>query len=262
LARFAPTVSWLATAARLGLPTRPGPSVSVLLATRRTELLSFALAQVARQDWADLQLVLVLHGPAADDPVVRAAVTGFPRPLEIVEVGADVLFGRALNVGLDRCAGDLVTKVDDDDWYGPHHLTDLVQAHAHSGALLVGCGGYHVYLAGPDVTIRWTHVPTEALTTWVHGGTILLDRAVLRGLGGFAAVPVGEDAALLAAVRTAGGGIYGIHDLGFCYFRGRDHTWMPPGGDTRWLETDEVKVPGFQPPEQLDPLPHPWLARG
>jgi hypothetical protein len=63
-------------------------------------------------------------------------------------------------------------------------------------------------------------------------------------------------------VRTAGGGIYGIHDLGFCYFRGRDHTWMPPGGDTRWLETDEVKVPGFQPPEQLDPLPHPWLARG
>jgi hypothetical protein len=258
LARFAPAARWAATAAALGVPTRPKPTVSVLVATRRTALLPFALAQIARQDWADLQVVLVLHGPTAADPVVADATVGFPRPLQIVEVGADVVFGRALNIGLDHCAGDLVTKFDDDDWYGPAHVTDLVQAHEHSGALLVGCGGYYVYLAGPDVTIRWTHVPTEAATTWVHGGTILLERAALRALGGFAAVPVGEDAALLTAVRTAGGAIYGIHDLGFCYFRGRDHTWIPAEGDTRWMDTDAVKLPGFAPPPQLDPMPHPW----
>ncbi|HEY3604699.1 MAG TPA: glycosyltransferase family 2 protein [Sporichthyaceae bacterium] len=260
LARFAPSAHWARIGGGLSVPARPAPTVSVLLATRRVALLPFALAQLARQDWPDLQVVLVLHGQSAADPAVTAALAAFHRPVDVVEVGADVVFGRALNAGLDRCAGDLVTKFDDDDWYGPHHVTDLVAAHRHSGALLVGCGGYHVYLAGPDVTIRWTNVPTEALTLWVHGGTILLDRASLRGLGGFAPVPVGEDAALLATVRTAGGDIYGIHDLGFCYFRGRDHTWTPPDGDARWLAADNASLPGFQPPPQLDPLPHPWFG--
>jgi hypothetical protein len=136
-----------------------------------------------------------------------------------------------------------------------------VAAHRHSGAQLVGVPGYYVYLAGPDLTVRWTQVATEAATVWVHGGTMLLARADLAALGAWPGVPVGEDAHLLAAVRAAGGAIYGIHDLGFCYFRGGDHTWMPTEGDARWLDLDLPRWPGFAPPPQLDPLPHPWLRR-
>jgi hypothetical protein len=258
LARFGPQEYWTRAAHELGRPA-PSASVSVLLATRRTALLAFALAQIARQDWADLQVVLVLHGPSAADPAVQAALAGFDRPIEVVSVASDVVFGHALNAGLARCAGEFVTKFDDDDWYGRHHVTDLVQAHRHSGAHLVGVPGYYVHLAGPDVTIRWTQVPTEAPAVWVHGGTMLLTRADLYELGAWPGVPVGEDAHLLAAVRAAGGAIYGIHDLGFCYFRGRDHTWMPAEGDIRWLDADLARWPGFAPPPQLDPLPHPWL---
>jgi hypothetical protein len=258
LARFAPDDFWARAAAELGRPV-PSATVSVLLATRRTALLPFALAQIARQTWPALQTVLVLHGPSAEDPAVRAALAGFSRPIEVIEVGADVVFGHALNVGLARCAGELVTKFDDDDWYGPHHITDLVQAHRHSGAELVGVPGYYVYLAGSNLTVRWTQVATEAPTVWVHGGTMLLARADLQALGAWAGVPVGEDAHLLAAVRAAGGSIYGMHDLGFCYFRGANHTWMPAEGDSRWLDPALPRWPGFAPPPQLDPLPHPWL---
>jgi len=258
LARFAPEEYWARVATERAVPAAPA-TVSVLLATRRTALLPFALAQIARQDWADLQTVLVLHGPSADDPAVRAALAGFPRPIEVVPVDTGVVFGHALNAGLARCAGDFVTKFDDDDWYGRHHVADLVAAHRHSGAQLVGVPGYYVYLAGPDLTVRWTQVATEAPTVWVHGGTMLLARADLAALGAWPGVPVGEDAHLLAAVRAAGGSIYGIHDLGFCYFRGGDHTWMPTEGDSRWLDLDLPRWPGFAPPPQLDPLPHPWL---
>jgi hypothetical protein len=254
LSRFAPDEYWARVATEPATTT-----VSVLLATRRTALLPFALAQIARQDWANLQLVLVLHGPSPDDPAVRAALAAFPHPIEVVPVDAGVVFGHALNAGLARCAGDYVTKFDDDDWYGRHHITDLVQAHRHSGAELVGVPGYYVYLAGPNLTVRWTQVATEAPTVWVHGGTMLLARADLVALGAWPGVPVGEDAHLLAAVRAAGGAIYGIHDLGFCYFRGGDHTWMPTEGDARWLDLDLPRWPGFAPPPQLDPLPHPWL---
>ncbi|WP_019877493.1 glycosyltransferase [Sporichthya polymorpha] len=255
LGRFSPDAYWRA---RQG---DAGPTVSVVLATRRPDLLSFALAQVERQDWPRLEVVLVLHGAAADHPAVTAAAAALTRPLTVVEVPADVVFGRALQTGLARCSGRLVTKMDDDDWYGVHHVTDLVQAHAHSGATLVGSSGYHLYVADADATLRWTKNPTEAAATWVHGGTMLLARDDLTALGGWPAVPVGEDAHLIRAVRESGGWIYGIHDLGFLYYRGQGHTWMPATGSQFWLDAEVPRAAGFAPPPQLDALPHPWVAR-
>ncbi|MGQ0623870.1 MAG: glycosyltransferase [Sporichthyaceae bacterium] len=259
LARFAPAAYWRTQAGRMGWPAQAAPTVSILLCTRRAALLAFALAQIARQDWPSRQVVVVLHGIDRADPQVLAALAESTVDPVVVEVGADVVFGHALNAGLARCSGELITKMDDDDWYGPHHLTDLVQAHEHSGAVLIGSGGYHLYLAEPDLTIRWTRVSTEADTDWVHGGTMLIAAADLRALGAWPAVRVGEDAHLIAAVLREGGAIYGIHDLGFTYYRGRDHTWEPPGGDGRWLDTETARVAGFTPPPQLLPLPHPWM---
>ena len=66
------TAAW-----RRGRPTgpayawRPSPSVSVVLATRRPEMLAFALRQVRQQRGVDLQLVLAPHG-FEPDPDVRA----------------------------------------------------------------------------------------------------------------------------------------------------------------------------------------------
>jgi hypothetical protein len=53
--------------------------------------------------------------------------------------------------------------------------------------------------------------------------------------------------------------MYSIHDLGFLYYRGKDHTWTPEDGDQRWLSKDPEQWTGFRPPPQLDPLPHPNL---
>lgn len=262
LHRFAARRSWSEFGRRHGLPTVPAPSVSVILATRREQFVAFALAQIARQDWPDLELVLVLHGLSPETPTIRAALDGFDRPVTALPIDAGVVFGAALNEGLRQAGGRLITKMDDDDWYGPHHITDLVQAHEHSGAALVGSSGYHVYLAGSDRTVRWTTRPTEAPATWLHGGTMLVAAEDLRSLGGWRAVPLGEDAHLLQMVRAGGGGIYGIHDLGFTYFRGSDHTWSPGEGDGRWLAGGSTRWDGFVPPPQVDPLPHPGLGPG
>ncbi|HVE27251.1 MAG TPA: glycosyltransferase family A protein [Sporichthya sp.] len=259
LRRFAPEAYWGDLARRHDRPAVSPPSISVLVPTRRADFLPFVLGQIERQDWPDFETVLVLHGVSADDPSVQKAVAGFSRPLVVVEVPGDAVFGAALNAGVARCSGRLLTKMDDDDWYGPHHLTDLVLARAYSGATVVGLTGYHVYLQGSDTTIRWTAPATEAPAGWLAGGTMLLGLDDVRGLGGWRATPSAVDWHLLAAVRTSGGWLYATHDLGFLYYRGHDHTWSPAGGrgDEVWLERDPAPRAGFHPPPQLDPLPHP-----
>jgi hypothetical protein len=266
LARFAPDAYWGELAARHGRPAVSAPSISVVVPTRRTDFVPFVLAQIERQDWPEVEVVLALHGFAADDPAVKDATAGFGRPLQVLEVPAATVFGNVLNLAATRCSGRLITKMDDDDWYGPHHLTDLVQARAHSGATVVGLTGYHVYLQTSNVTIRWSTPATEAPAGWLAGGTMLLGRDDLQDLGGWRAVPVAEDWHLLAAVRAAGGWLYGIHDMGFLYYRGHDHSWTPSSdgsaghADQLWLDRDPAPRAGFHPPPQVIPLRHPRVG--
>jgi hypothetical protein len=193
----------------------PRPSVSVVMATRRPDMLDHAMAQVARQRGvADLQLVLATHGFEADPP----GVTVVPMP-------ADAVFGDVLNAGVDAADGELVLKMDDDDWYSPDFVADLLRARAYSGAALVGSPDDLYYLEDRDLTLRLGH-PGEVYKGFVAGGTMLLERSLLRDLGGFAPVPRHVDRALTAAVRDAGGAVYRTHGLGYVLRRtASGHTW-------------------------------------
>src|SRR5690606_34148245 len=53
---------WRSLAAEAGLPVPPDTRVSVVLCTRRPDLVGFALAQIARQRHVRFETVLALHG--------------------------------------------------------------------------------------------------------------------------------------------------------------------------------------------------------
>ncbi|MDT0327506.1 glycosyltransferase [Nocardiopsis lambiniae] len=219
---------WRTLGARAGVPVPPAPTVSVILCTRRPEMVGFALAQIARQRGVDIEVVLTLHGFPATLPEVAAAIAGFEAtglPLVVREADADRIFGSVLNDAVARTSGDLVSKWDDDDWYGPDHLADLVLARTYSGAELLGVGQDFVYLQEVDLTL-WREGRSESSSRFIAGGTILTDRAVLEETGGFRPVPRSIDTQLLIAVMRGGGRIYRGHGLGYVLRRtGGGHTW-------------------------------------
>ncbi|HEU5036723.1 MAG TPA: glycosyltransferase [Nocardioides sp.] len=198
--------------------------VSVLLATRRPEQLDFALSQVARQRGvSSLQLVLAPHGFDVDPGAVRDAV-GID--VRVVPATADTVFGDVLNDAARAADGDVLLKMDDDDWYSPDVVADLLRARAYSGAELTGMPAEFHYLAPRDLTVKRGH-PTEFYARFVAGGTLLVDRSVLREVGGFRSVRKYVDAQLLAAVTAAGGAIYRTHGLGYVLRRNETgHTWQ------------------------------------
>jgi hypothetical protein len=199
--------------------------VSVLLATRRPEQLGFALAQVARQQGvAALQLVLAPHGFTVDEARVRDAV-GPAVDVRLAPAAADTLFGDVLHAAASVADGDVLLKMDDDDWYAPDVVADLLRARAYSGAQLVGMPAEFHYLAPRDLTVKRGH-PTELYARFVAGGTMMVDRPVLREVGGFRSVRKYVDAQLLTAVTAAGGAIYRTHGLGYVLRRNESgHTW-------------------------------------
>ncbi|WP_304453957.1 glycosyltransferase family 2 protein [Nocardiopsis sp. YSL2] len=219
---------WNALAAHAGIPVAPEPRVSVILCTRRPEMVGFALAQIARQRGVRLEVVLTLHGFPASLPEVDAAIREFVAtglPLTVHEAGTDQIFGSVLNDAVDRVSGHLVSKWDDDDWYGPDHLSDLLLSRAYSGADLVGNVQDFVYLQELDLTVR-RGKESELPIRFVSGGTLMFDRSVWEEVGGFRPLPRAIDTQLMTALLHNGGRIHSGHGLGYVLRRAAaGHTW-------------------------------------
>ena len=214
----------LAAPAAAGAAPTPLPAVTAVLLTRRPHQLARVVRELAGQTYPDLEIVVGLHGvdlPAA----VRDGLTAQPRPFHLVRVAASRNFGEALGEATRRAGGSVVTKVDDDDRYGPEHVWDLVLARHYSGAALVGKGAEFVHVEPRGMTVR-RRMGAELFTDVVAGGTILVARDDLEAVGGWSPVDRSVDRDLLDRVLGAGGRVYRTHPLGFIYTRhAGGHTW-------------------------------------
>ncbi len=218
------------------------PAVSVVMASRRPDLLDHALGQVARQRGVDrLELVLAPHGFEPDAEVLAA----HDLDVQVVAQPDEAVFGDVLHAAATAASGDVVLKMDDDDWYAPDTVADLLLARSYSGAELVGMPDDVYYLEPSDETVRLGQ-RTEVYRQFVAGGTLLLDRGLLREIGGFRTVRRHVDAQLIAAVRAAGGATYRTHGLGYVLRRtDSGHTWQADLDDLRSRAADTR--PGFAP---------------
>ncbi|MEV4169394.1 glycosyltransferase [Nonomuraea sp. NPDC049709] len=231
---------------QLGAPAPAPPLTSVLLATRRTDMVSFALEQVARQRDARLEVILALHGVPKGHPDVAAAIAAHDGPLTVFEADRQDVFGEVLNLAAAKASGSFLLKMDDDDWYGPDFLADLLLAHSYSGAQVVGTVPEFVYLSSIDVTVHRSQV-TEQITSFVAGGTILVERSAFQAVGGFRPLRRSVDTQFQEALQAAGGQIYRTHGLGYILRRGpaANHTWQEPIGT--FLQRNRRQWRGFRP---------------
>ncbi|MEV4161647.1 family 2 glycosyl transferase [Nonomuraea dietziae] len=227
------------------LAPRPAltPTVSVVMSSKRPHLLASALAQIALQRHVEVEVLLGLHG-IADHPLARRAVEECGLPISVVSADAGTPFGALLDLAAARASGEFVAKWDDDDWYGPEHLSDLLLAKRASGADIVGTAAEFFYLEPLTTTIRRISYTSEVWTDFVAGGTILLAR---DDFPGFEPLPRGVDAALLKSQHARGARIYRAHGLGYVLRRSHSegHTWQLPLA--HFLKVAHNQWRGFRP---------------
>jgi hypothetical protein len=238
-----------------GLQEVAQPRISVLLVTRRPGMLGFALRQLARQRWGSFEVVLATHGFDPDPAVLSTFREATSVPVTTMTVDSSVPFGQVLNAAAERANGDLLVKVDDDDWYSPDFLGDLKLAHDYSGAQLVGCPPEFTFIEPLWLTTRRA-TSTEVYRPFVAGGTLMMERGLFWSLGGFRHTLRSVDATLLSAVTAAGGRVFRTQGLGYVLRRAASgHTWDPGLGYFLAGERASDQWRGFRPSALLDPDP-------
>lgn len=206
------------------LSTGNWPSVSVILSTQRADLLPRILEQLAAQDHPNLEVVIGCHGYRA--PVRESLPEGVRDKVgPILEFDRSVIFGDVLAELSAAASGQFVSKVDDDDWYGPNHLTDMLTAWHYSQAQLVGRKLALVHLEETDtLVVRKFFV--EDYRFKVAGGASLIARADLAAIGGWRSQRRAIDRGLWTRLTDAGGLHYGCSGPGYIHVRHTlGHTW-------------------------------------
>ena len=184
------------------------PSVSVLLSTMRPWQLEHVFQTVGSQRDVDAELVLLTHGFAAENETIRRLGEQYGvSSVTLLTATKDVTLGECLNRCVAAAAGEILTKMDDDDFYAPDYLSDQLYALDYSAADIVGKQAHYMYLADRNATLlrfpEWEHRYTRT----VMGPTIMGSADVFRRAP-FAAVRSGEDSGFLRDVVAAGGAVY------------------------------------------------------
>lgn len=207
------------------LPSVPMPLVdirrpffSVVMCTyQRAALLPRALDSLLAQDETDWEVVVVDDGSTDDTADV---VQRYGSQLSNVRYLWHTNRGTGLsrNAGALATAGLFVTFLDSDDAYRPDHLASRKQMlvdhpqveFLHGGVEVVG----NPWVADKDDPTRQVHV-----NDCVVGGTFVIRRDVLLGLGGFDAVRYADDALFYQRAQDAGVVIAGTDHPSYVYYR-------------------------------------------
>jgi spore maturation protein CgeB len=202
------------------------PSVSALVITIRPQQLRHIFQTVGSQDGVDLELVLLTHGfVAAEGELADLARTHGVARYTVLVAPDTVALGECLNLCVEASTGAVLTKMDDDDYYAPNYLVDLLHALTYSGADVVGKQSHYMHFLSSRATVLRAADKEHRFSRLVMGPTITARREVFEAHP-FEALSRGEDSAFLASVAAANGSIYSADRFNYCQMRfGTGPTW-------------------------------------
>jgi len=201
----------------------PEPLVSVLAVTNRPAQLSHIVATFDAQQ-VNKELILVTNSDdfAADQVEQHASRS------DVTHLATDpaLSLGQALNLAASAASGQVLAKLDDDDYYANSYLADAVQVMRSTGAGVVGKKTYFVYLEEREQTLLVYPGNESKRVGRVAGGSIVAHRDVVDRVP-FPDRNLGEDVLFVRRAERAGFAVFSAEPQGFLQYRANTgHTWQ------------------------------------
>ncbi|MGW9405398.1 glycosyltransferase family protein [Arthrobacter sp. NPDC055585] len=202
------------------------PPVSLLVSTIRPHQLRSVFGTIGSQEGVETELILATHGFHLPADQLRSLQAEFGVDnVSVLERPRSVSLGRCLNDCVTASSGQVLSKMDDDDFYSPRYLVDALHALTYSKADIVGKQAHYVFLDQANTAVLRYADREHRYTTSVMGPTITGGRDTFENVN-FQDLSLGEDTTFLRDVVREGGRIYSADRFNYFQYRGSaDHTW-------------------------------------
>lgn len=218
-------------------------TVSVFISTNQPNYADYIVENLVRQTRKPHEVVIVAHGfhfePGDFNTVEDSGIA-----VKLLHSAPENSLGYNLNLAIENTSGDILVRMDDDDWYGKNYIRDMVHALNFSGAALVGKAATYIYFESTDSTVLTFDQKANRFDSFVRGATFVGRRDVFLAYP-FNDQSLGEDSSLLQQIRADGGTIYSADRFNFVVNRWTDksrHTWSV--GDEELFSTGKLQFVG------------------
>jgi cellulose synthase/poly-beta-1,6-N-acetylglucosamine synthase-like glycosyltransferase len=195
--------------------------ISVIACTNRQAYVPKIIENFQRQTLLEKELIIIINST-----VMAVDIVGY----QVLRIPEKVSLGSCLNKGISLAKYDYVTKMDDDDYYGPDYLKEVYDALLRTNADVVGKSSFYIYfqkneelrLYNPNRENQWivNHGPYKG-AYFLSGATLAFKKKVLDQVS-FPDVNVGEDSDFQRRCFEAGLKMYSLSKDNYAYFRYND----------------------------------------
>jgi hypothetical protein len=218
------------------------PRVACLLVSRRPHLLPSCLERFRNDTYPEKELVVVVHRNIVDLDWLRGLVRSGER-VKILRLDESLSLGSCLNTAFAQTSAPYWAKWDDDDFYGPAYLSDLMLYRQHVDFDIAGKPRAFTW-SEADSTLYWedrwaarSHAwlsSVDARNPGIAGATLLGHRRVLEDVPFPEGLVQGTDSEFLRRALAEGWSALSADPFNFVRFRATDrsqHTWRDRGAD-------------------------------
>jgi spore maturation protein CgeB len=201
--------------------------VSVVTVTNRPAYLERVIENYRRQVYSDKELILVLNHDDFRVDEVTERLAGIP-DARVFQRPEGCTLGECLNFAVDQSQFEFIAKLDDDDFYAEHYLTDMIHAFLYCDTEIVGKRSYYAYLEHKrQLALRFPDSEHQHVKL-VSGATLVVRRELFEHQRFPENVPRGVDTLFQRACADRGFGIYAADRFNFVATRSPStgHTWQ------------------------------------
>lgn len=201
--------------------------ISVITPTARDKFIDNIRQNYAGQLYQDRELLIILNNSRLNQQAWQKHFNQIPG-IRVFQLGESTTLGECLNFGISQARGDYISKMDDDDFYGPYYLTDQLHYLTTTEADVTGKLGRFIYFEESQ-SLRFCHA-NECLhyVNGVKGATFLVKRAVFNQLS-FPGRNQAEDTFFIQGCRRIGFKFYAGDPFNYVQIRmtnKKNHTWQ------------------------------------
>jgi glycosyltransferase involved in cell wall biosynthesis len=225
--------------------------VSIVTCTRKPYLIKNVFNNYLSQVWPKKELIIILNRDDMDINIWKKEAEQYEN-IFIYQLPEEISLGHCYNFAVEKAHYDYIATFDDDDYYAPNYLTDLMYAFQYTDADIVGKRAYYGYLEARRLLVlrhaedEYTYIEGDL---FLDGGKKIMKRKVFdhvqyRDLSNLEDVYICQDSI------KKGFKIFSADRYNLVYVRRAnkdDHTWK--GEDDiilRWLCTVIARTNDFK----------------
>lgn len=161
------------------------PGVSIIVPTFKIKYMQNIFQNYLRFDYPAKELIIILNKNELDQDIYESYASNF-KNIRVLRMDEKNSLGECLNFGVSISTYDYVSKMDDDDFYGPNYLTDLMNTLSISDSQVTGKNPIFVYFE--ENNSLYFFRSSKIIT----GATFLFKKDIFRNVR-FRNVSIGED---------------------------------------------------------------------